>query len=212
MMRERRRNVRVRPSADYDIVVEYLDGLLTVRLAVLDVAIGGMGLVVDDLFATTGAAFRALALPGFMDNLRRDARSIIDDGRFFSPLHADIAVPWVCTDDIAAVAADLLSDRGWTGHGSRPVLGPEDLSMNHAAAVLTDVLGRTVEYVEVAMDDFHAALLARGASRAMADGMVAMMVAKNAGLDNHQARTAEYSSPTTLREWAERNLRPVRQG
>src|SRR5690606_495993 len=42
---ERRQNVRVRPAADYDIQVEYLDGLLTVPLQVMDVAIGGMGLV-----------------------------------------------------------------------------------------------------------------------------------------------------------------------
>ncbi len=67
MIRERRRNVRVRPSADYDIVVEYLDGLLTVRLAVLDVAIGGMGLVVDDLFAQKGTGDQlelAITFPG----------------------------------------------------------------------------------------------------------------------------------------------------
>lgn len=168
-------------------------------------------LAVDDLFASTGAAFRAITLPGFMDNLRRDARSIIDDGRFSGPLHADIATPWVCTDDIADVAAGLLLDRSWTGQGSRHLLGPESLSMNDAAAILTEVLGRKVEYVEIAMDDFHAALLARGASPAMADGMVAMMVAKNAGLDTHQTRTAESSSPTTFREWAKQNLQPVGQ-
>jgi hypothetical protein len=49
-MKERRQNVRVRPAADYDIQVEYVDGLVSVRLAVMDVAIGGMGLVVDELF------------------------------------------------------------------------------------------------------------------------------------------------------------------
>ena len=49
-MKERRQNVRVRPAADYDIQVEYVDGLVAVRLQVMDVAIGGMGLVVDQLF------------------------------------------------------------------------------------------------------------------------------------------------------------------
>ncbi len=49
-MKERRQNVRVRPAADYDIQVEYIAGLLSVKLQVIDLAIGGMGLVVDELF------------------------------------------------------------------------------------------------------------------------------------------------------------------
>ena len=48
-MNERRQNVRVHPAADYDIIVEYVSGLVSVRLQVIDIAIGGMGLVVDEL-------------------------------------------------------------------------------------------------------------------------------------------------------------------
>lgn len=50
-MKERRQNVRVHPAADYDIVVEYVSGLVSVRLQVVDIAIGGIGLIVDELFA-----------------------------------------------------------------------------------------------------------------------------------------------------------------
>ena len=53
-MSERRQNVRVHPVADYDIVVEYVSGLVTVRLQVVDIAIGGIGLLADELFV--GAA------------------------------------------------------------------------------------------------------------------------------------------------------------
>jgi len=49
-MKERRQNVRVHPAADYDIVVEYVSGMVSVRLQVLDIAIGGLGLIVDELF------------------------------------------------------------------------------------------------------------------------------------------------------------------
>ncbi len=167
-------------------------------------------LAVDDLFAATGAACRALTLPGLMDNLRRDAVPIVDDGRFSSALDADLKVPWVAATDVAAVASGLLLDRTWTGQASRPVLGPEDLSTHDAALVLSDLLGRTVQHVHLGIAELRRALLARGASPAMADGMVAMMVAKNAGLDNHEVRTPETSSSTTLRTWAERNLVPVR--
>lgn len=50
---ERRQNVRVHPVADYDIIVEYVSGLVSVRLQVVDIAIGGMGLIVDELFAAS---------------------------------------------------------------------------------------------------------------------------------------------------------------
>jgi c-di-GMP-binding flagellar brake protein YcgR len=50
-MSERRQNVRVHPVPDYDIIVEYSSGLVSVRLQVIDIAIGGMGLLTDELFA-----------------------------------------------------------------------------------------------------------------------------------------------------------------
>lgn len=67
-MNERRQNLRVRPAADYDIRVDYVDGPVTVRVQVTDVAIGGMGLVVDELFASKGVGSDLpifVSLPGY---------------------------------------------------------------------------------------------------------------------------------------------------
>lgn len=67
-MQERRQNVRVRPAADYDVQVDYEDGLVKVQLSVMDVAVGGVGLVVDELFADVaiGSQLRlGVLLPGF---------------------------------------------------------------------------------------------------------------------------------------------------
>lgn len=50
-MQERRKNVRVRPSPDYDIRIEYEEGLVKVRLSVSDLAVGGIGVLLDELFA-----------------------------------------------------------------------------------------------------------------------------------------------------------------
>src|SRR3712207_7889186 len=43
------------------------------------------------------------------------------------------------TRDIAAVAARLLLDSSWSGVGSQPVLGPENLSFNDMAQIMSDV-------------------------------------------------------------------------
>lgn len=67
-MKERRQNVRVRPAADYDVRVELVDGMVTVQLSVVDIAIGGMGLLIDQLFADreVGTELRLrIAFPGF---------------------------------------------------------------------------------------------------------------------------------------------------
>lgn len=177
-----------------------------------DAGIVTRALAVEDLFAATRTCYRALTLPGFMDNLLADAASLREAGRFHGVLDPALKVPLVATADIAAVAAGLLLERTWSGQESRPVLGPEDLSMAEAAEILTGVLARPVTYVQVSIGDFRAGLLAHGASAAMADGMAAMMAAKNAGLDNAAPRTPATSSPTSLREWAEKVLRPAVAG
>lgn len=167
------------------------------------------GLAVDDQFAATGAAHRALVLPGFMDNLLRDVATIRDDGCFRAAQDRDLKTPHCATADVAEVAAGLLLDRTWTGQAQRAVLGPADQSMDELAAIVSDVLGRRVDYVQVTLDELRADLLARGASPAMADGMVAMMAAKNAGLDNAEPRTAQNTTPTSFRQWCEDVLKPA---
>jgi hypothetical protein len=47
-MQERRQNVRVRPTADYNIGIDLGGGVVKMQLSVLDAAVGGVGLVVDE--------------------------------------------------------------------------------------------------------------------------------------------------------------------
>lgn len=39
--------------------------------------------------------------------------------------------------------------------------------------------------------------------------MVDMMTAKNEGLDNHEPRTPEATTPTSFRQWCEEVLKPA---
>jgi uncharacterized protein YbjT (DUF2867 family) len=47
---------------------------------------------------------------------------------------------------MGAATARLLMDRSWTGQEDYRVLGPEDLSFNEIAAMVSEVLGREVRY------------------------------------------------------------------
>jgi uncharacterized protein YbjT (DUF2867 family) len=163
----------------------------------------------DDLIAGTGVAYRALANPSFMDNLLRQVRSIRDQGVFTGTAAADRKAPAAATSDIAARAAGLLLDRSWTGAGSVPVLGPEDLSPQDMARIMAGVLGAPVRYERQSPGDFSAALAGYGMGDAVVRGMADMMRAKDEGLDDGVPRTPETTSPTTFRQWCEEVLKPA---
>lgn len=170
-------------------------------------------LAMDDLIAGTGVAFRALTNASFMDNLLRQAQPIKQQGAFYDVLSPDLAIPAVATRDIAAVAARLLLDGTWTGQAEVPVLGPEDMSPNDEAAIISDVLGTPVKYHQIPGQALKDQLTGIGASEAMAQSMLDMMTAKDGGLDHGVARTAQNAidTPTTFRQWCEDTLKPAVQ-
>ncbi|MFD0689634.1 NmrA family NAD(P)-binding protein [Actinomadura fibrosa] len=166
-------------------------------------------LAMDDLIADTGVHYRALTLPTFMDNMLTQVESIKNQGVFFSPISGDRKMPTCAVRDIADAAAKLLLDPSWTGRGDVPLLGPEDLSQNDMARIMSEVLGRPVRYQWVSIDAFKASMLERGVSEAYTQGLADMAVAKNNGLDNAEPRTPQSTTPTTFRTWCEDVLKPA---
>jgi uncharacterized protein YbjT (DUF2867 family) len=166
-------------------------------------------LAMDDMIAATGVPYRALTMPSFMDNVARQTALIKSDGLFTGTIAGDLKFPTCATRDIAATAARLLLDDTWTGPGEVPVLGPEDLSFDDMAAIMTEVLGPPVRYQQVPGAALKARMTGFGMSEAMAQGLVDMANAKNEGLDNAEPRTPESSSPTSFREWCTDVLKPA---
>jgi uncharacterized protein YbjT (DUF2867 family) len=166
-------------------------------------------LAMDDLIAATGVPYRALANPSFMDNVLRQVVPIRDQGVFFGPTAEELAAPLCATSDIAAVGVRLLLDQSWTGAGEVAVLGPEDLTHNDMARIMSEVLGRPVRYQRVPYEAFRETLVGGGTSEAMAQAMVDMARAKDDGLDNAQERTPENTTPTSFRQWCTEVLRPA---
>jgi uncharacterized protein YbjT (DUF2867 family) len=116
------------------------------------------------------------------------------------------------TRDIATAAATLLLDTSWSGVGSVPVLGPEDLSFDDMARIMTEVLGKPVRFQQTSGEGLKATLIERGWSEAMAQGTLDMLVAKNDGLDNAEPRTPQATTPTSFRQWCEDVLEPAVNG
>jgi uncharacterized protein YbjT (DUF2867 family) len=166
-------------------------------------------LAMDDLIAGTGVAYRALTNPSFMDNIAVQSAAIKNQRLFFSPIDGDRKLPSVATCDIAAAAAHLLLDDSWHGAGEVPLLGPEDLSFNDMAEIISEVLGKDVRFRQITFEAYKDRFVGLGMSDAMAQGMTDMAWAKNEGLDNAVQRTPENSTPTSFRQWCEDVLKPA---
>ncbi|GAA5181175.1 NAD(P)H-binding protein [Rugosimonospora acidiphila] len=166
-------------------------------------------LAMDDLIAGTGVSYRALTMPSFMDNLLRQVERIKNEGVFADLVAGDHKAPACATRDIAAVAVELLLDGSWSGVDEVPVLGPEDLSCDDLARIMSEVLDRPIRYQRVPGGAFKDAMLRFGMSEAMAQGLVDMGQAKDAGLDNAVTRTERTGTPTSFRQWCQETLRPA---
>jgi len=166
-------------------------------------------LAMDDLIAGSGVAYRALCNPSFMDNIARQVAAIANQDMFFSPIDGDRKLPTVATRDIAAAAARLLLDANWSGVDEVPLLGPEDLSFNDMAEIMSEVLGKEVRFQQTTFEAYKNQFLGFGMSDAMAQGQTDMAWAKNEGIDNAVQRTPENSTPTSFRQWCEEVLKPA---
>jgi uncharacterized protein YbjT (DUF2867 family) len=163
----------------------------------------------QDMLNTSGAATRALALPTFMDNTLRQVATISAMGLLFGTIDPEMKAPTIATRDIGITSARLLADEKWAGQKEVPVIGPEDLSPNELAAIISEVTGRDVRYQQTSLDAFRQQLLGQGVTPSFAEGYVDMMRAKGDGMDSVTVTSSSPRSSTSFRQWCEEYLKPA---
>jgi uncharacterized protein YbjT (DUF2867 family) len=167
-------------------------------------------LAMDEAIAATGVHYRALCPPFLMENLLGQAESIRTAGVFFLAAAEDRVLRTCATGDIAATAARLLLDGSWTGRDDVPLVGPDDLSPEGMARVVSEVLDRPVRVQRTSSTDYKAAVLRFGASEAWAQGLVDMVEAlDDQGFYGAVEPSTPESAPTGFRQWCEDVLRPA---
>lgn len=166
-------------------------------------------IAMDDMLMETGAAFRGLAMPSFMENTARQIGLMKDRGAFFGPIAPEKKLPFTATRDMATAAARLLHGDHWEGQADVPVLGPDDLSFNDQAAIISEVTGQSVRYEQISYDRFKHQFLDRGASESVAQGYVDMYRAKEEGIDNVALRRPENAGSTSFRDFCRRVIEPA---
>jgi uncharacterized protein YbjT (DUF2867 family) len=125
----------------------------------------------EDYIRSTGVPYTFLRPNGFMQNLvNYSAPTIKSIGKFFGS-EGEGKVSQIDIGDIASVAAKVLSEEG---HADKvyTLTGPEALSNCEVAKILSEVLGRAIEFVNLPPDQLHAGLVAAGVPEWNANALV----------------------------------------
>jgi uncharacterized protein YbjT (DUF2867 family) len=140
----------------------------------------------------------------FMENVYAQIDLIKNLGFTGGPLRPDVKQPMVATRDIAAMAADRLDQRDFTGHTIECVLGPADISYLDVTAALGKALGRDLSYIQVPDGDIKAGLMQMGMSGNFIDKILELSHAINNGeAQGGHTRTDANTTPTTIDEFAQ---------
>ena len=105
----------------------------------------------------------------FMQNLLWQAGSIAKDGVYYDDLGGPVA--WIDARDIADVAAEALTGSGHAGKGYG-LTGPEALTGEEVAAVLSEETGRSVTCAPLPSDAAKAGMVSAGMQEEVAAAMV----------------------------------------
>jgi uncharacterized protein YbjT (DUF2867 family) len=154
----------------------------------------------DAELASSGAAYRALSMPFYMENILGQLDAIRGHGAFYLTCAADLPLASIATRDIAAAAAGLLAGRSWTGQENLPVFGPDRLTPDGMAEVIGQELGLPVAYRRLSLDDFASLLRSRGLGDQMVQDMTEMSAAQDHGIYDADWAKATIT-PTDFRTW-----------
>jgi uncharacterized protein YbjT (DUF2867 family) len=116
----------------------------------------------------------------FMENLYTSIPKIRKNGIMTDAFKADLPFAMIATRDIAAIAADALLKRNFSGIQIRELLGQRDVSMLEVARVIGLLLGKPeLTYAALSCDDMREELRQAGIAENPAREMVALAKAIN---------------------------------
>ncbi len=157
------------------------------------------------------AAVNVLHLrPGlFMENFLEQVEAIREDNSIHFPYAGNHDIPWISTDDIGDEAAKYLLDDCWAGQWTRNLMGPENLTLVEITAVLSQLLSRPIEYVQVTIESIQQQLASMGATPDVQRELGNLFCALgNPDGIYATVRTPEAATPTTFEQFAKNKLLP----
>jgi len=140
----------------------------------------------------------------FFENHFLGLAGIKQKGVYGSPIRPDIAFEMIATRDIATVAARALRQRDFKGFVVQELLGERNLTMKQVTQILSERIGKSLQYVQVPPTDFIAGLLQMGLTQNFAGEVEQAFSGINEGHSrSKEGRRPENTTPTRFEEFAE---------
>lgn len=139
----------------------------------------------------------------FFENLHDSLGTIKAAGMLADTVAPDLPVPMIATDDIAAVAAQALLARDWTGIAVRELLGQRDISHREVARLIGEAIGQpALPYVQLPEADMGEALVGAGLSPSFVALYLEMTRAFNEErIGPREGRTPANTTPTRFEDF-----------
>ena len=161
----------------------------------------------EDLLRESGLDVTYLRPNTLMTNALAWAGGIRDENRVVDPTGPG-RMPCVDPYDVARVAALVLTEDGHVGHGYI-LNGPEALTSREQVGILSDVLGRAVDFADVAPDKLARDSIEQGIPERLAEALQnlnEMFRAGRAGVITDDIENLTGVAPRTFRDWCERHV------
>lgn len=149
-------------------------------------------LEIEQTLADSDLAYTVLRPVEFMDNWRY-AREALMNGQYINPRSANQPHQWIAASDIGFFAAEAFDNPDtWTGRVVE--IAGDELTLRELVAVMSDVLGRPVEHVQVSWEDYE--------SEAGAEITAMQRWFSEYGYDvNVEELRRQYPNLLTVRDW-----------
>jgi uncharacterized protein YbjT (DUF2867 family) len=140
-------------------------------------------------------------LQNFLGNIGLIKQAGINGG---FPIKADLKIPMVHTNDIAAVAAKHLAALDFNGQSHTYVAGERDLTLAEATKVLGNAIGKPdLTWVTFTYEQAADGMLKMGMPKTLVESYVQFSKATNEGiLLGDYKRKSEYTTPTSVETFA----------
>jgi uncharacterized protein YbjT (DUF2867 family) len=164
---------------------------------------------VESIFNQTDANILHLRPGYFMENFMAQVESIQRDKSVYFPYASDHDMPWISTDDIGDEAAKYLLDDSWAGKWTRNLMGSENLTLLEITSILSQLLDRPIEYVQVTIESIQQQLASFGATPDVQNELRDLFRALGAPNGIYATiRTPEAVTSTTFEQFAINKLLP----
>jgi len=125
----------------------------------------------EDYIISTGIPYTFLRPNGFMQNMVNYNGPTINTQNAFYGTEGDGRVSQIDVRDVAAVAVKTLTQDGHVGK-AYTLTGPEAVTNQEAAQILSEVLGREIRYINLSPEQLRPALLQAGLPEWGADALL----------------------------------------